>query len=278
MWPLFGRKAARPAPDPGLLAELRETWYEFDHLDDARWARLVDLAGRFLDAKRIVGAAGFEVDDTVRWTIALLACLPILELSLRAYADFVDVIVYPDRFLVDRSRMDAAGVVHESRDILSGEAMDLGPVVLAWSDIVQDREHPGACVVIHEFVHKLDMASGEADGIPIGAEARSPGWARILMASYEAFCSRLDAIEAAIPAHVDPEGKEADAWYAQLGLDPYAATDPVEFFAVAGEAFFSDPWRLREDFPALFDAMRRYFGQNPSEPAEGGPGTEGRPG
>jgi Mlc titration factor MtfA (ptsG expression regulator) len=267
MWPLFGRKPGLPPPDPVLLADLRESWYEFDHLDDECWRRLVELAGRFLSAKRIVGAAGFEVDDTVRWTIALLACLPILELSLRAYSDFVDVIVYPDRFLVDRRRMDEAGVVHESRDVLSGEAMDLGPVVLAWSDIVEDREHPGACVVIHEFVHKLDMANGSADGTPVGAEARSPGWGRILTASWEAFCARLDAIEAAIPAHVDPEDEAADAWYGQLGLDPYAATDPVEFFAVAGEAFFSDPWRLREHFPALFEAMKRYFGQDPSRPA-----------
>mgnify|MGYP001205267739 CR=1 FL=1 len=264
MWPIFGKKAAAPAPEPDLLARLRASWYEFDHLDEAQWQRLVDLAGRFIAAKRIVGAAGFAVDDTVRWTIALLACLPILELSLRAYSDFVDVIVYPDRFLVDRSQVDDAGVVHESRDILSGEAMDLGPVVLAWSDTVEDRERDGARVVVHEFVHKLDMASGAADGVPIGAEARSPGWGRILRASYEDFCARLDAIEAAIPAHVDPEGAGADAWYGQLGLDPYAATDPVEFFAVAGEAFFSDPWRLREDFPALFQAMCRYFGQDPT--------------
>ena len=178
-----------------MLAELRASWYEFDHLDEAQWQRLAGLAARFLAAKRIVGAAGFEVDETVRWTIGLLACLPVLELGLRAYSDFVDVIVYPDRFLVDRSQTDEAGVVHESRDILSGEAMDLGPVVLAWSDILEDRERPGACVIVHEFVHKLDMAGGSADGVPVGAEARSPGWRRILEASYEEFCGRLDAID-----------------------------------------------------------------------------------
>src|SRR5690606_12068314 len=88
----------------------------------------------------------------------------------------------------------------------------------------------------------------------------------VLEASYEEFCARLDAVEASIPAHIDPESPAADAWYGQLGLDPYAATDPVEFLAVAGEAFFSDPWRLREDFPALFEAMRRYFGQDPTLP------------
>ena len=264
MWPIFQRKPEAPAPDASALAGLRASWYEFDHLDETQWQQLVGLARRFLATKRVVGAAGFEVDETVRWTIALLACLPILELSLRAYADFVDVIVYPDRFLVDRSQMDEAGVVHESRDILSGEAMDLGPIVLAWSDIVEDRQHSGSCVIVHEFVHKLDMANGAADGVPVGAEARSPGWHRILTASYADFCHRLDAIEAAIPAHIDPESPAANAWYGQLGLDPYAATDPIEFFAVAGEAFFSDPRRLREGFPALFEAMRRYFGQDPA--------------
>lgn len=269
MWPLSRKKTGAIAPDAGMLAELRASWYEFDHLDEAQWQRLAGLAARFLAAKRIVGAAGFEVDETVRWTIGLLACLPVLELGLRAYSDFVDVIVYPDRFLVDRSQTDEAGVVHESRDILSGEAMDLGPVVLAWSDILEDRERPGACVIVHEFVHKLDMAGGSADGVPVGAESRSPGWRRVLEASYEEFCGRLDAIEAAIPAHVDPESPAADAWYGQLGLDPYAATDPVEFFAVAGEAFFSDPWQLHAGFPALFEAMQRYFGQDPRQGTDG---------
>ena len=84
-------------------------------------------------------------------------------------------------------------------------------------------------------------------------------WHDVFEAEYEALCGQVDA-------------------GAETLIDPYGTEDPVEFFAVAGEAFFSDPWRLREDFPALFDAMRRYFGQDPSEPAEGGPGTEGRPG
>lgn len=260
----------RAAPAPGHLGDLRHAWHEFAHLDDARWQRLCDLAARFLATKRIVGAGGFEIDETVRWTIALLACLPILELDLRAYADFVDVIVYPSPFLVDREQTDAAGVVHASRDVLAGEAMDLGPVVLAWSDIEEDRAGGRSCVVIHEFVHKLDMAGGEADGIPIGAAARAPGWERILDASYEEFCARLDAVEAAIPHDVDPESPAADHWYEQLALDSYAATDPVEFLAVAGETFFSAPQRLHAGFPALFDAMRRYFDQDPRLDAKAG--------
>lgn len=267
MWPLRRNRSRGPSVDPDLLAGLRTAWREFDHLDDARWARLTALASRFLARKNIVGAAGFDVDDTVRWTIALLACLPILELDLRAYADFVDVIVYPDRFLVDRSQVDEAGVVHESRDVLSGEAMDLGPVVLAWPDIVDDQDRAGSCVVIHEFVHKLDMAGGGPDGIPVGAEARVPGWRRTIEFSYADFCDRLDAVETAIPAHIDPEGPDADAWYGQLGLDPYAATDRAEFLAVAGEAFFSRPDTLRAHYPQLHEAMRRYFGQDPRESA-----------
>ena len=46
-------------------------------------------------------------------------------------------------------------------------------------------------------------------------------------------------------------------------LDPYAATDPAEFFAVASEAFFVDNARFRAAFPALDEVMRAFYRQQP---------------
>ena len=47
-------------------------------------------------------------------------------------------------------------------------------------------------------------------------------------------------------------------------LDPYGATDPGEFFAVATEAFFDAAVPLRENEPALYDVLARFYAQDPA--------------
>ncbi|BBI67791.1 hypothetical protein PKHYL_19820 [Psychrobacter sp. KH172YL61] len=49
-----------------------------DRLTEDELSRLFDLATLFLDDKSIVGAQGFEITNAVRQSIALQACLPIL--------------------------------------------------------------------------------------------------------------------------------------------------------------------------------------------------------
>lgn len=219
---------------------------------------LLEHSQRFAATKRFSGAAGFEVDDEVRATVSLQACLPVLALGIEAYRDFVEIIVYPDRFLAPRQRVDDAGVVHEGIEELAGEAMDGGPVVLSWPDL---QLEPGAVgsVVIHEFVHKLDMLDGEADGFPPLSAADRRRWSAALEAAYEQFCEQLDEVERTIPIDIDPESEAADEYYATLPLDPYAATDLAEFFAVSGEAFFTDPDGFDADFADLSECYRRFF-------------------
>jgi Mlc titration factor MtfA (ptsG expression regulator) len=47
-------------------------------------------------------------------------------------------------------------------------------------------------------------------------------------------------------------------------LDPYGAEHPAEFFAVATEAFFTDPHGLIEEFPRLYEQLRRFYRQHPA--------------
>jgi len=284
---LFGRPAPAAADlDDALWRDTLAAMPWLGHLDAGGLDRLRELSAGFLATKTITGAAGFEVDDRVRVAIAAQACLPILALGLAAYDDFVEIVVYPDRFLVPRTQVDEAGVVHESTDELAGEAMERGPVVLSWPDAdpngradeaFGDEGHhdpdaaPGDAghalrgwnVVIHEFAHKLDMLDGEPDGVPPLPARQRAAWVREIEGAWESFCGMLDRLEASIPRHVDPESPQGESWYASLPLDPYAATDVSEFFAVAAEAFFVDPEPLAEVFPDLYRMLARYFGQDP---------------
>jgi Mlc titration factor MtfA (ptsG expression regulator) len=226
------------------------------------------LAARFVEQKQFTGVQGFVVSDPVKASIALQACLPILRLGLEHYRDFVEIVIYPDHFMVPRQITDNNGVVHESLDELAGESMDGGPIVLAWPEIDPDARAPGVNVIIHEFVHKLDLLDGEADGVPPLAPHKRIPWQKSLMDSYEAFCDALEQVEASIPEYIDPESEDADPFYAALPLDPYASTDPAEFFAVTAEVFFTLPKVLATCFPDLYREFASYFGQDPASWAE----------
>lgn len=225
-------------------------------------ARVRQLADAFLAHKSITGAQGFEPDDLTRVAIAAQACLLIHADDLSWYRRFAEVIVYPDEFVVQRSDVDDAGVVTEWEDSLEGEAWDGGPVVLSWRAITS-RGDDGKAVVLHEFAHHLDMIDGDTDGVPAFAGSRRAmsrqRWQSMLTHSYNSFCDHLDALDATLPANLSPEDDAAKQHYEPLGMDPYAATDEAEFFAVATETYFLAPDRLSSTMPSLFEALRQYY-------------------
>ncbi len=213
-------------------------------VDDGDRARLRALALEFLADKEIAGAHGLEVTNEIRLTIALQACLPILKIGLEAYDDWVGIVVYPGDFVIPRNVTDDAGVVHEYDDPVLGEAWQGGPVLLSWFD--ESEQSDGVNVVIHEFAHKLDMRSGEPDGMPALPPAIDRRkWARDFSDAYADFCLRVD------------EGED-------VALDPYGAEHPAEFFAVMSEAFFETPLLLKEEYPAVYDQLAAYYQLDPA--------------
>ncbi len=219
--------AARPAND---VAELRR------------------LASLFLDAKEFSGAGGLQVDDAMAVCIAAQACLPVLRFGLAPYRRFVGIVVHPDEVLARREITDDDGVVHEYDEVLAGEAMEGGPVMLSWTDVADAgaSAERGYNVVIHEFAHVLDMGDGAADGVPpLPSAAARAQWIEVLDAEYRRLRAAVDRDEPTL-------------------LDPYGATDPAEFFAVAVESFFVTPEAMRDEHPRLYRTLADYFGQDPA--------------
>lgn len=211
-------------------------------------AQLRDMATLFLAEKEFTGVDGLEVDNEMAVAIAAQACLPVLKLGLANYDGFVGIVVHADAVVAQREFVDDAGVVHAYEEELSGEAMQGGPVMLSWFDVddAAASAEVGYNVVIHEFVHVLDMRNGEADGVPaLPDRAARDEWVRVLGDEYDAFCERVDAEEDTL-------------------LDPYAAEAEEEFFAVASEAFFVAPDALKGEHPRLYELLRGYFRQDPA--------------
>ncbi|HET7358699.1 MAG TPA: M90 family metallopeptidase [Rhodanobacteraceae bacterium] len=236
-------------------------------IDDARWQaamarcplarrlraddreRLRQLAAQFLAHKQFHAIAGVELDAARHLLIAMQASMPVLNPGFRALRGWRGVIVYPGRFKVRRNHHDEnTGVVTEHDDVLIGEAWQRGPLVLSWADVQQDLQQPwdGFNVVVHEIAHKLDMLDGPPDGVPpLPRAIDRRAW-------IDAFQRAYDRLAAGVArGHA-------------TAIDPYAAENAGEYFAVVSELHFSQPGVLAAAEPAVAALLDAYYGPSPA--------------
>jgi len=220
--------------------------------------RLRQLAAGFLRDKEFHGAHGFVITDEVALSIAAQAVLPLLHLpgGLDWYDDFVGVVVHPAEVVAPRSVVDEAGVVHEYEEVVAGEAMEHGPVMLSWQDVLASSvtSDEGYNVVIHEFAHKIDLRDGSANACPPlppgfagteGARAAKEAWFAVIEPAYEAFREKT----------IVAERFGGDLPW----LDDYGAESISEFFAVACEAYFVNRAQFAQEEPALLRLFDAFF-------------------
>ena len=243
------RRRRRPPPIPAPLWQQVLVDYPFlAQRPEAERERLRELASRFLQDKEFHGAQGLRITDEMAVAIAAQAVLPVLHLGLAWYDDFVGIVVHPGEVLARRSATDEAGVVHDWEEVLAGEAMDRGPVMLSWHDVREAGAawERGYNVVIHEFVHKIDLRDGRSDGCPpLPSPAARRAWLLTLGGAYERFREQVILAERF--------GGEPP-W-----LDPYGAQSIDEFFAVACEAYFVNRERFEQGFPDLVPLLDGFF-------------------
>ncbi|MCX7099082.1 MAG: zinc-dependent peptidase [Methylococcales bacterium] len=210
-------------------------------------AHLRELVTLFLHEKQFVGVQGLALTDAMCLGIAVQACLPALGFGLTSLSGWIEIIVYPGAFRINRDSRDATGVVHHQEQTLIGESWSQGPLILSWDDVAQDLQskHLGRNVVIHEIAHKLDMLNGYADGYPpLAPDMAVTAWSTTFNAAYQSLVLRLEH------HHTIP-------------IDPYAASSPAEFFAVASEYFFCAPAILQTHFADVYQQLQLYYRQNP---------------
>lgn len=238
--------ARRAIPDDAWLRTVKAHPF-LERLSAHDLAELRRLASLFLDSKEFSGAGGFIVDDDIALAVAAQACLPVLRHGLAAYCRFVGIVMHADEVVAPREVMDEHGIVHAYDEVLAGEAMEGGPVMLSWADVhggvAAHAQGQAYNVVIHEFAHVLDMGDGRADGVPPGVDRRA--WLDVLLPAYDRFSERV------VCGH-------------DTVMDPYGAESPDEFFAVASESFFVTPEALKEEQPALYRLFVDYYRQDPA--------------
>lgn len=209
--------------------------------------RLESLIGVFVAEKDYVGCAGVSVTDSMKLAIAVQACLLILNRKDDVYDQLRSILVYPAAFVVPERDVDAAGVVTEERRELVGQASDTGRIILSWADVERMAANTEtANVVLHEFAHYLDFEDGAGNGAPLLDEAHGyDRWSEVMRSAY------------------------ARVWHRVRGgggtvIDDYALEDEAEFFAVATETFFEQSVALRQEDPALYGELARFYQLDPA--------------
>lgn len=211
-------------------------------------SQLHGLVNLFLDEKTFLGCRGQQITDQVKITIAVQACMLLLNRPTKLYPRLSTIYVYPQTYVVDIKHHDNELVV-EGEDVRLGESWHNGPVVLAWDSIAHAARgiQHGQNVVLHEFAHQLDQEDGVIDGTPLlDSPSAYQTWAEVLGAEYEKLCDAVDSNQQSI-------------------LDPYGATEPAEFFAVATEAFFENPHQLLKHHRRLYEEFKNYYKLDPAQ-------------
>ncbi len=247
-WKNRRRRRLRALPWPDAWEEIcRENVAAWSSLSEADRVELRALAQVFLAEKNWVGCAGLELDDEIRVTIAVQACLLLLGIEHDYYRKVKSVLVYPSTVYVPGRELRSGAIVSEASRPIAGLAAYGGPIVLSWDAVRRGGRtaHDGHNVVYHEFAHKLDMLDGWVDGAPpLRSREQTETWRRVMSTEYERLVAAARTGEFTL-------------------LDPYGATNPGEFFAVATECFYERATQFAQMHPELYQLLRAYYRRNP---------------
>jgi len=189
---------------------------------------------KFLSAVKITGANA-EVEDLDRVLIGAAAIIPVYFIPDWEYINLREILVYPGNFNTD---FDQHGNERMISGMVGSGVMQNVMIISKWElrqgfiNSLSNRN-----TAIHEFVHLIDKMDGTLDGVPELLLERKyvKHWQELLQLTIERI-----------------RRGESD-------IDIYAATSPVECFAVVAEYFFEQPVLFRSAHPELNEMMQRIF-------------------
>lgn len=224
---------------------LENRWRLYAHLPLPVRARVQQQLQVMLPETDFYGCDGLEVTEEMKVLILAQAALVYGNVIEERLRDFPVVLVYPGAFVRHGQEMDALGLVSEGRHELLGESWQQGKVILSWDDVERGAARlDGHNLVIHEYAHQIDGYDGAMNGSPpLGGRQVFATWPAIMQQAYDDLCLRVARGEA--------------------GLDPYATTNPGEFFAVISETFFTRPEALQQAYPEVYQQLAAFYQEDP---------------
>lgn len=246
----WSRRRRKGRPFPSEWAEILERDVAYYRcLPPAEQAELRGMLQVLLGEMAFEPGVGLEsVEPPMRVVIAAQAALLLLHRPFDEWPELRTAIVYPGVYRARERVHTDEGAEVETLEERHGEAWSHGVLLFSWEDVAYDatRVDDGQNVVLHEVAHALDDRTGESDGVPLLPDAATEArWRAAFGAAYEDFVRAVKRRRRTL-------------------LDPYAAEDPAEFFAVATEAFFETPQEFVEAYPELYRLLRDFYHLDPA--------------
>ena len=252
-----GKKQKRRAY---LLAKpLPDEWQEIIGMDFIRYRGLPEELRRSLDgniqvlmAEKYFEPCGGLEEVSLRMKLLICAQAGLLLIRLKQhgfYRKLKSILVYPGAFQ-DSGRRRFGLHEEEADSTMLGESWTTGSVILSWESILAGARNAddGMNVVIHEFAHQLDQVNGAANGVPILQQPSAyRRWAKVFLRNYDELVGEVES----------GEGRRSL-------IDPYGATNPAEFFAVASETFYEEARQLKMKQPDLYNELEGFYGVDPA--------------
>lgn len=238
----------RPKPLPPL-PEVTPVWRQL-LLDNVAYYRALTAPERTRFEERVsqllqrVKITGIEteVEDLDRVLVAASGVIPTFGFpQWNQYPKLNEVLLYKTHF-----RQGDFATEGEDRRVagMVGGGFLNGKLLLSKPSLRQGFQSPGrGNTGIHEFVHLLDKADGDTDGIPayFMENAYVVPWLEMIR-------SEMEAIERGAS-----------------DIDDYATTNKAEFFAVVAEYFFNRPAAFADNHPELYALLEKVFQQDLDE-------------
>ncbi len=210
----------------------------FRALDKTKQQQFEKEIIEFLADVKITGV-NTTVDDLDRILVAASAVIPVFAFPEWKYTNLQEVLLYADTF---NSNFQTEG---EERNIMGmvGSGYMEGKMLLSKYALQQGfkNDTDKNNTAIHEFVHLIDKADGDTDGIPkllLSKQYTLPWLDMTFQKMQEILRERSD-------------------------INPYGTTNKAEFFAVVSEYFFERPDLLQQKHPDLYKLLQQIFKQGP---------------
>ena len=221
----------------------------YGHLSKEERKRFEERMRHFFRRVQITGIET-EVTELDRVLVAASGIIPTFGFEKwNHYPRLREVLLYRTHFR--QGDFATEGTDRRVAGMVGGGSLN-GKLLLSRPSLHQGFKNAGRSNTgIHEFVHLLDKADGDTDGIPEYFMENT-----YVIPWLEMIRSEMEAIERG----------ESD-------IDDYATTNKAEFFAVVSEYFFNRPAAFADKHPRLFALLERVFDQDMDD--DGGVGTVG---
>lgn len=189
---------------------------------------------KFLNNTKVTAIGDYKITAEDMAYVGASAIIPIWAFEDWEYNNIDEVLLYPANFT---SNFDFKSTQANILGMVGNGALN-HTMILSLPALKEGfKKNDGHNTGIHEFVHLIDMADGDGNGIPLyllSKDTISP-WMNYMKQTLE-----------------EVRDGETD-------INPYAGKNAAEFFAVIAEYFFEKPEMLEKEHPEIYTLLKKMF-------------------